>query len=215
MLTAPFSWKERAPCVDKGVLYVPEYYFAHDASAFPGWSHFAHPQPVRVEFCSGNGAWIVDRAQRDPTSNWVAIEKRFDRVRKIWGARERAALSNLFIVSGEALTFLTHYAPPCSIAEAFINFPDPWPKRRGAKHRLMTQPFLDALARCLLPHGQVTFVTDDRVYFDATTCEVDQHTAFSTPLVRSEIADYGTSFFDGLWREKGRAIHYLIFERLA
>lgn len=213
-LKTAFSWEERCPLIADRVFHVPAYYEKHDAFHFPGWDDpqlFGNKNPICIEYCSGNGKWIASRAHQFPHLNWVAVEKRFDRVRKIWSKTKNESLSNLITVCGEAFTFTHHYVANQSIEKVFINFPDPWPKEKHEKHRLMKSPFIEELARVLKPGKEVTFVSDDSVYVESTTAVFKAHPLFHLKEHVSELSGYGNSWFESLWRDKGKSIHYLQF----
>jgi tRNA (guanine-N7-)-methyltransferase len=219
-LKCPFTWEERRPLLFQRVLFVPEYYQRHEEWTFPGWedpSLFGNAREVFVEFCSGHGHWIIEKAKAHPEQNWVAVEMQFERVRKIWSKMQNNGLSNLLIVCGEALTFAKHYLPDSAVQAIYINFPDPWPKTKHVKHRLLQPPFVHELARIAKPSGTATLVSDDVPYCQQMSQQMLQHSAWSPvfpePYYVTEWADYGYSFFDHLWREKGRTIHYLHFEK--
>lgn len=214
-LQRPTSWQERRVVIQEGVWHVPEYYDAYEAFCFPGWEDaalFGRTAPVVIEYCSGNGAWLLEKARLHPERNFVAVEKRFDRVRKIWAKMQNQKLENVRIVSGEAHTTTRHYFPPASVAEVFINFPDPWPKLRHHKHRLIQEPFLHELARILKPNGHITFVTDDPDYSEWAIEQFAKHPDFDFfdphPYYCTELVGYGISFFEELWRSKGLTIRY-------
>jgi tRNA (guanine-N7-)-methyltransferase len=139
----------------------------------------------------------------------------FDRVRKIWSKSRNFGLSNLFIICGEAVTSSKHYIPAHSIEEIFINFPDPWPKNRHRKHRLMCADFVKEIERILMPSGKLTLVTDDESYRDSTLLLFRNHPHFicrhAFPYYLRELENYGTSYFEQLWRKKGKDIYYLQF----
>lgn len=182
---------------------------------FPGWHHpdtFREARPIRVEYCSGNGGWIAAKAQQDPNSNWVAIEKRFLRARKIWSKVKNHDLDNLFTICGEGYRATKEYFPTASITEAFVNFPDPWPKRRHESLRIIQPAFIEELLRVLVPGGTLTIVTDDAVYSKQITETLALYPAFVScfpaPYYATEFPSYGTSFFEDLWRTQGKEIHY-------
>ncbi len=213
-LKAVYSWKERRPLIADRIFHVPNHYEHHDAFAFPGWddaSLFGNSNPICVEYCAGNGAWILERAKSSPHLNWVAVEMRYDRVRKIWSKIQNETIPNLIVVCGEAWNFTHHYLKEDSIEEAYINFPDPWPKEKHEKHRLMKPRFLDELARVLKEGKKVTFVSDDATYVEQTTQVFHSHPHFHSYSLMKECPGYGTSWFEDLWREKGKKIHYLQF----
>ncbi|MFI5334224.1 MAG: tRNA (guanosine(46)-N7)-methyltransferase TrmB [Chlamydiales bacterium] len=221
-LRYPHTWEERKPVLHERVLFVPPFYSAHSRAALPDWKEpelFGKQGKLFIEYCSGNGAWIVQKAAHSPPFHWIAVEKKFDRVQKIWAKMQNAQLGNLLVVCGEAVTFTTHYLTEHSIDGVFINFPDPWPKAKHAKHRLLQPLFVKELARVLKIGGEVTLVTDDPVYALQMIEEMKKNTAFvphfPAPYFVHDLPNYGASYFDTLWRTKGRAIHYIIFRRCA
>lgn len=221
-LKCPLKWDDRRPLLHEGVLFVPPYYDRHDEWKKLPWDDtalFGNTHPVSLEYCSGNGDWIIEKAKMDPTRNWIAVEKRFDRVRKIWSKRHNHGVTNLLIVCGEALTFTKHYVFSASIQEMFINFPDPWPKRGHAKHRLIQPTFVEEMARVAQKDGSVCLVTDDEEYSRQMIREMRNsphwQSHFPDPYYSSEWPAYGASFFDTLWREKGCTIRYHLFTKVS
>ncbi len=217
-LIYPFKWEDRRPFIYKQILFIPNYYENHREWTFPGFEVlFGKKAPVCIEYCSGNGDWIIERAEKSPDTHWVAVEKRFDRVRKIWSKRENKGLSNLVIVCGEALIFSRDYVPSGSIDKIFINFPDPWPKGKHAKHRLVQPLFIKELFRLSVKGANATIATDDPSYRDQMIQQIHLHHGWQSshldPFYRTEWENYGTSWFERLWREKGRCIYYMNFVR--
>jgi tRNA (guanine-N7-)-methyltransferase len=217
-LKCPFIWESRRPLICDRVVYVPEYYQNHEEFIFPGWedsSLFGKSGKVFVEYCAGNGAWIVEKALQQPEDLWVAVEKRFDRVRKIWSKIQNFKLPNLIVVCGEAQMFNRYYLPDDSIEACYVNFPDPWPKERHAKHRLIQSPFLNELSRKVKKGGVATLVTDDPAYSEQMIGEMLKTlpwtSCFDDPHFVTEWENYGSSYFADLWREKGRTIRYMQF----
>jgi tRNA (guanine-N7-)-methyltransferase len=220
LLHYPFPWEERRPALCERVLFVPPHYEEHRLFSMPAFEDpllFGKAGRVWVEFCSGNGDWVVERAKSAPRDHFLAVEKRFDRVRKIWTRMQREKLLNLMIVCGEALTFCRDYLPSCSLAGIFVNFPDPWPKQKHAKHRLIRPAFVAELARVVQLEGSAEFVTDDALYRDQMVKEMAAHrhwqSAYGSPFYQTEKEGYGSSWFQELWQKKGRELYYLEFKR--
>jgi len=191
--------------------------YAPEKFSFPGWEAlFGNNQPLCIEYCSGNGAWIAAKAQGDTSANWVGVEYKFSRACKIWGQAKRKGLNNLFVINGEAV-HATTYVATGSVDAIYINFPDPWPKRRHAKYRLISPHFALEMARILKPSGTLTFVTDDRTYsewsLDILCAMPEFASVYPEPYYTTEWPGYGGSFFDELWRQKGREILYHRFTR--
>lgn len=220
-IKSPFKWSERCVMVRDRVWFVPDFYDRYHEFLFPGWDapeFFGNSQPVKVEYCSGNGGWIASKAQSDPSCNWVAVEKQFFRVKKICAKVNNLNLANLLVISGEARLTTKNYFPPESISEIFINFPDPWPKRCHTKHRIIQTPFVQEMHRVLKPDAQLTFVTDDPGCSSWFLKHLLQHPGFKPcyddPYYITEDPTYGCSYFEALWREKGKEIRYHRFKRL-
>jgi tRNA (guanine-N7-)-methyltransferase len=208
----PFTWDERRPLIHEGVLFVPEYYTRHREWTMPSLSDiFGNQNPVQIEFCSGNGTWITEKAKSHPDLNWIAVEWRFERARKIWSKSKNDNLNNLLVVCGEAFTFAKEYLTAASIERAYINFPDPWPKEKHAKNRLFQKPFQEELSR--LVTKEVVTVTDDTAYASQISSVMLATPAFRLFNELSEWPDYGYSYFADLWKAKGKSFHYFIFER--
>lgn len=219
-LKCPVKWADRRPILHERVLFVPPYYDHHDTWNQLPWADrlmFGNTHPVSVEYCSGNGDWIVGKALANPDHNWIAVEKKFERVRKIWAKMLNHGVKNLLIVCGEAQTFTQFYLPTASIQDIFINFPDPWPKRGHAKHRLVQLAFVEEMARVTQQNGSLCFVTDDPDYslqmIRETRSSLNWQAQFPDPYYTLEWPGYGSSFFDTMWRAKGCTIRYHLFTR--
>jgi tRNA (guanine-N7-)-methyltransferase len=220
-LKIPFSWKERYPYLDRHFFLIPNHYSEHKfifgeekEQIFFNPSH-----KICMEFCSGNGSWIIEKARLNEAILWLAVELRFDRARAIWSKMQKLGLRNLLVVYGEAGTFVQHYVPDALTDEIFINFPDPWPKRRHAKNRLMRSDFMQQLSRILKKNGTITFVTDDPSYSEQTIQDTlrggEWESVLPFPFYQTDWVDYGTSYFESLWKSKGLAIRYHRFRKKA
>lgn len=219
-LKIPFTFAERRAIIMNRLWYVPER-VPLDNFTFPGWSDetlFGSEKPIHIEYCSGNGAWILKRAAAHPDVNFLAVEQRFDRSRKIWVKLHNMNLNNLVVAWAEGHLLTKTFIPAQSVQEISVNFPDPWPKRKHEKNRIIQKQFLDEAARILKPDGTITVVTDDATYSQQIIAEFTAHTdftnAFATPFIEPG-PDYGTSFFDELWRMKGKTIRLHRFVRRA
>lgn len=215
-LKSKYNWEQRCPHIDDQVFFIPEYYEQYEDFQFPQWSDsqvFGSDLPIHIEFGSGNGMWVTEKAREEKHHHWVGVEIRFDRTRKIWARMKNLHLQNLFLVCGDAFTFAKYYIPKNSVDAIYINFPDPWPKRRHEKHRLINPLFISELVSILKLQGQVFFVTDDVDYLQFALrhflANRQLMSAYPHPYFVKELSGYGTSFFEELWREQGKDIHYM------
>lgn len=210
-------WTEKKIWIDDHVWYIPS---RSDATpySFPGWTEvFGNSNPVFVEYCSGNGAWVAARAHGNPLINWVAVERKFSRVRKIWSKTKKLLLKNLLTLCGEGQNATQRFFPSDSVDQVFINFPDPWPKTRHIKYRLINPDFVNELCRILKPGGRLTIVTDDPGYSEwiLNILRKDERwrCRYPEPFFSTEYQEYGTSYFEDLWRSKGLVIRYHEFTK--
>jgi tRNA (guanine-N7-)-methyltransferase len=174
---------------------------------------FGRESIIEVEYCSGNGAWIVEKALSYPDRNWVAVEIQFERARKIWSKIHNLNLKNLLVVCGEASTFTRHYIPKGSVGAVYVNFPDPWPKARHAKKRLLQEPFFTEISAALVPGAIATIVTDHADYTRQIVASMQRSPLWEpclpAPHYMTGYEEYGTSYFGALWREQGIPVHYM------
>ncbi len=130
---------------------------------------FPAPQPLEVELGCGDASFLVEWAQRHPEKNFIGVERLLGRISKLDRKGRRAGLKNLRGVRIESSYFLQYLLPPHSAAAIHVYFPDPWPKKRHHKHRLINENF-PALARAALAAGGKIFLrTDDAPYFSQMT----------------------------------------------
>lgn len=212
----PYSWQERHPVFLSPLLSIPENTPFQKAPPvnfhFPGWE-LLNPQnlPIHMEICSGNGMWIGKKAEEFPHILWVAVERDWSRAAKILSLQKRVNLNNLYIFHTEALHLLESYIPTSTLDTVYINFPDPWPKLRHKKHRIVNQRFLFQLLRVLKKDASFLFSTDDAVLMEDVKEEVTKTDSFINISRNNQkhpfsLQEYGTSFFQSLWEEKGRSI---------
>jgi tRNA (guanine-N7-)-methyltransferase len=126
---------------------------------------FPKPQPLEVELGCGDASFLVEYACRNPKKNFIGVERLLGRISKLDRRGRRAGLTNLRGVRIESSYFLQWLLPPRSVSALHIYFPDPWPKKRHHKNRLINETF-SALARAALaPGGKIYLRTDDADYF--------------------------------------------------
>lgn len=126
---------------------------------------FPAPCPLEVELGSGDGSFLLEYAGRHPDRNFIGVERLLGRIKKIDRKGRRLGLVNLRGVRIEAGYFLEFLLPPGCASAIHVYFPDPWPKRKHRKHRLVNERFTEVAARALLPGGVIYLRTDHGEYF--------------------------------------------------
>ena len=152
---------------------------------------FPQPQPLEVELGCGDASFLVEYARRNPAIDFIGVERLLGRLQKLDRKGRRLGLANTRGVRIESAYFLQYLLPPHSATALHIYFPDPWPKKKHRKHRLINETF-PALARgALAPAGMVFLRTDDADYFQQMN-EVfgaaDFFEKTDTPAALAEIA---------------------------
>jgi tRNA (guanine-N7-)-methyltransferase len=128
-------------------------------------SMFPRLQPLEVELGSGDGSFLAEYAAIHPRINLIGVERFLGRLRKIDRKGRRAGLANLRCVRMEASYFLEYLLPQHSVQALHIYFPDPWPKRKHRRRRLINGHFVPTARQALAPGGVVWLRTDDADYF--------------------------------------------------
>src|ERR1044072_449435 len=140
---------------------IPASYFAPlDFEALYG-----NQAPLEVDLGCGDGSFLVAAAATKPERNFLGVERLVGRVRSACQKVSRSGLTNARVLRCEISYTACHLLPAGSVAVIHLMFPDPWPKRRHAVRRLVTESFLISLGRALAPAGTVRIATDQREYF--------------------------------------------------
>lgn len=176
------------------------------------------PGPLAVEVGCGNGHFLVDHARHDPGTTFVGIDLAPKRVAKACEKAERAALPNLRFMLADALDALEESFAPASLAELFVNFPDPWPKYRHRHHRLNRAPFIELVLARLAPGGRFWWVCDFYPQVLDVARLVAPHVAtglvtprFGRDVLSTACPEYRATLYERKWRAQGRDIFYLCY----
>jgi tRNA (guanine-N7-)-methyltransferase len=119
---------------------------------------------INLEIGCGHGHWLTSFAAKHPSKNFVGIDLITKRINKASSKVTKRSLNNVSFCKADANEFLEF----CDIvlSNTFIMYPDPWPKKRHFKRRLIQFPFLDLLAQKTQGGGKLYFMTDHTDYFD-------------------------------------------------
>jgi len=169
---------------------------------------FADPaRPLEVDLGCGDGSFMVALAAHHPERDFLGVERLLGRVRKVCKKIGRAELENAKVLRLETAYTLEWLLPDACAARVHLLFPDPWPKKKHHKRRMVTPEFCSALRRVLQPGGEFLFKTDHAEYF-AVAMEVLNVCPF---LEEEGWAEddffYPQTDFEGLWRGQGKPIY--------
>ncbi|MGM9944710.1 MAG: tRNA (guanosine(46)-N7)-methyltransferase TrmB [Lysinibacillus sp.] len=136
---------------------------------------FGNDNPVHIEVGTGKGQFVLGMAKQNPNINYIGIEL-FDSVivcalERIVEAEKPANL-RLLKVNGAKLQ---EYFAKGDVARVYLNFSDPWPKKRHAKRRLTHEGFLKLYESVLIDNGEIHFKTDNRGLFEYSLVSMNQY----------------------------------------
>lgn len=126
---------------------------------------FAASQPLEVELGCGDASFLAEYARQHPEINFLGVERLLGRLRKLDRKGRRNGAVNLRGVRIESAYFLEYLLPRNVATALHIYFPDPWPKKKHRKHRLINERFPTLAWHALAPGGVVYLRTDDEDYF--------------------------------------------------
>lgn len=184
----------------------------------PDWVEvFGRDRPLRVEIGFGKSEFLIDLALSEPDYNYVGFEYSRKRVRKFLKKVQRRGAPNIRAVCQNVSLVFDWIFQPGSVDRFFVLFPDPWPKRRHAKHRFIQDRHIASLVRHLRPGGGLSLRTDDPAYA-AQMLEVLEDRPDLTNLAgpcrfASQPRDLFTTLYQLKWEREGRKIHFLEYER--
>ena len=133
---------------------------------------FARRNTFTWEVGAGHGHFLTAYAAAHPEELCIGIDIVGERIERALRKRDRAKLDNLEFIQAEARLFLEVLPPSIQIGRTFVLFPDPWPKVRQRKHRIMQTEFLRNLAAQSRDDARIHFRTDFFPYFDSVCATV-------------------------------------------
>jgi tRNA (guanine-N7-)-methyltransferase len=176
---------------------------------------FGREAPVVLEIGSGMGDATAQLAAAAPEVNHLAAEVYPAGLGQLMLWVEKRELGNVRLIDGDGLDLLRDHVAPESLAGVRIFFPDPWPKKRHHKRRLVTSPFVGLIASRLASGGTLHLATDWADYADQmlAVCSAE-------PQLRNRYDDWAprpqwrpTTKFEARAITEGRACRDLIFEK--
>lgn len=133
---------------------------------------FENTNPVIVEIGFGMGKATAEIAAKNPDRNYLGLEVHRAGVGRLLGEIERRGLTNVRVIEYDALEVLSRMVPDGSLSGVHVFFPDPWPKKRHHKRRMMIRPRTDLIASKLASGGYVYMATDWEPYGEEAWLEL-------------------------------------------
>jgi tRNA (guanine-N7-)-methyltransferase len=164
--------------------------------------------PIVLEIGCGHGHFLAAYASAHPNEICIGVDIELARIHRAEKKKERAESANLHFLRADARDFLATMPPGACISSAYILFPDPWPKRRHHKNRLLEPSFLHALAQRAGQGMRLYFRTDFEPYFDEAAAVIGAHPLWN------RLPDQPWPFEEAtVFQQKATRHHSLVAER--
>lgn len=173
---------------------------------------FGRTAPLDVDLGCGNGSFLCELAQGNPEKNFLGIEKLAGRVAK--SCRKATALDNVRVLNVEISYAVRYLLPPDSVETFYLMFPDPWPKRRHHRRRLVQEDFLDSIYRSLAAGGFLRIATDQLDYFQQIEGVAQEDARFGKIDI-DETALLPLTKFERQFRAQGAPIYRLVLRKIS
>lgn len=155
---------------------------------------FPQSRPLEVELGCGDASFLIAYASQNVATNFIGVERLLGRLQKLDRKGRRANLENVRGIRIESAYFLRYLLPANSTDALHIYFPDPWPKKKHHRHRLINEQFPALTKTVLTPGGCVYLRTDDKDYFAQMTEVFGAASEFSPIETPASLAEITTDF---------------------
>ncbi|MEW1719501.1 tRNA (guanosine(46)-N7)-methyltransferase TrmB [Streptomyces sp. NPDC093109] len=173
--------------------------------------------PVVLEIGFGMGEATAEMAAADPATGILAADVHTPGQGNLLRLAEERGLENVRVANGDAIILLREMLPAASLAGLRVYFPDPWPKSRHHKRRLIQEEFLTLAAGRLRPGAVLHCATDWEPYAEQMLAELTAHPGYENTAPGGGYAPRPAfrplTRFEGQGLEKGHAVHDLLFRR--
>ncbi len=172
---------------------------------------FGNTNPVVLEIGSGKGRFLIGTAMERPDLNLIGIEKSLHYHRVIRDRVLKRGLRNVRLINHDAFLVLQRMVPDASLAEIHIYFPDPWPRKKEQKRRIIRAEVLEEMRRVLVDDGSGIYVTDHREYFEVAAPLIEQYFRAERRIPGPD--DPPRTNYEAKYRAEGREIYEVRFWR--
>lgn len=189
----PFSAKE----------FVPQHYFRRmDLEDLR-----RDGKPLEIDLGCGDGSFLVDLAREHPERDFMGVERLLGRCKKVGKKITRAGLENARILRLDSKYVVEWLLPAESVSRIHLLCPDPWPKVRHHRRRLVQVPFLTAVKAALEPGGEFLFMTDHEGYFEHACERIRESNLFEILPWAEDTFFYPKTDFQNQWEAEGKVMH--------
>jgi len=166
-------------------------------------------RPLEVDLGCGDGSFLLEMAAEYPDRDFLGVERLLGRVRKVCKKATRRGLENVRVLRLESGYTVEWLLPEASVSRLHLLCPDPWPKVRHHRRRLVQQEFLKAVNRALVSGGEFLFMTDHEEYFGWACEKVDAFGKLERLEWTEESFFYPKTDFQIQWEAEGKSMFRL------
>lgn len=179
---------------------------------------FGNSNEFSFEIGSGDGEFLCETALLNPGTNYIGIEIKSRRVRKASRAAGSLRAENVRFLHMEAGLAVRELFLPDTVSVVYINFPDPWPKDRHHKHRVINDDMLGAISTAMRKDGTLEIASDHVEYME-TAQEICEGTGFfrndtGGAGYKNDVPGRAQTKYERKFREEGRRIYYMKFTNI-
>ncbi|BCU76071.1 tRNA (guanosine(46)-N7)-methyltransferase TrmB [Luteolibacter sp. LG18] len=165
---------------------------------------FGDAKPLEIDLGCGDGSFLLGMAEQYPERNFLGVERLLGRVRKVSKRITKAGLPNAKVLRLESRYTVEWLLPPASASRMHLLCPDPWPKAKHHRRRLIQQPFLEAVWNALQPGGEFLFMTDHPEYYEWGVEEIAKFARFERLEWEEDTFFYPKTDFQIQWEAEGK-----------
>ena len=166
-----------------------------------------------LEIGFGDGDFLIQMAKERPDLNYIGIEIKRSRFKRTVNNLLKQKINNVKLLHMDATIALDEVFKPSTFIEVYINFPDPWPKDRHKKHRIINNFFLEKLSTIMKPRGSLEIASDHRDYIEHMLMLFNQNSrfknSFKSPGYVNKLTNRPLTKYEIEYRMGGREIFYL------
>jgi tRNA (guanine-N7-)-methyltransferase len=166
-------------------------------------------RPLEIDLGCGDGSFLMEMAREFPDRDFLGVERLLGRVRKVCKKITRRHLDNARVLRLESRYTVEWLLPEASVSRLHLLCPDPWPKLRHNRRRLMQADFLEAVRRALVPGGEFLFMTDHEEYFQWAAEKVQEFGKFEHLEWNEDSFFYPKTDFQQQWESEGKIMFRL------
>ena len=159
---------------------------------------------LEVDLGCGDGSFLMEMAREYGDRDFLGVERLLGRVRKVCKKITRRGLANARVLRLDSRYVVEWLLPEASVTRLHLLCPDPWPKVRHHRRRLMQVDFLDAVWRTLVPGGEFLFMTDHQEYFEWAGAKMREFGKFEILEWEEETFFYPKTDFQVQWEGEGK-----------